>query len=259
MPVNDRIQLRRGTEAQWIAAEAADADTEPLADGEPGVVVDADGVPLYLVVGDTGTEFEDLPRFSPDSALSATIGLGAGWPRRSGSTQYITDPYAIPGGSALGLTLGRTCGDWIVVPFDATITGYAFEVTTAADPGSLIRSALHQQTSVEATADLPLLHDGGTSDLSTTGVKQVTGLSIPVTAGTIIRPTLKWESGTGSPAVRAHRSPRPTQVGITTLIGGTGSGGFCVDTTTSPGPFGTVRLDGSASAAPRFALFVVAS
>lgn len=79
MPVNDRIQLRRGTEAQWIAAEAADADDEPLADGEPGVVVDADGVPLYLVVGDTGTEFEDLPRFSPDSALSGAFApLAAG-------------------------------------------------------------------------------------------------------------------------------------------------------------------------------------
>lgn len=79
MPVNDRIQLRRGTEDQWIAAEAADVDDEPLADGEPGVVVDADGVPLYLVVGDTGTEFEDLPRFSPDSALSGAFApLAAG-------------------------------------------------------------------------------------------------------------------------------------------------------------------------------------
>lgn len=193
------------------------------------------------------------------AALSATFGLGAGWPRRSGSTQYLTDPYATAGGSPLPLTLGRTYGDWIVVPFDATITGYGFEVTTAADSGALIRSGLHQQTSVEATADLPLLHDGGTSDLSTTGVKQVTGLSIPVTAGTIIRPTLKWEAGTGSPAVRSNRSPRPTRVGITTIIGSTGSGGFCVDTTTSPGPFGTVRLDEAASATPRFALIVVAS
>lgn len=73
MPVNDRIQLRRGTEAQWIAAEAADVDVEPLGNGEPGLVVDADGVPLYLVIGDTGTEFGDLPRFSPTEALTGTF------------------------------------------------------------------------------------------------------------------------------------------------------------------------------------------
>lgn len=77
MPVGTRIQLRRGTEAQWIAAEAADVDDEPLANGEPGIVTDADGVPLYLVVGDTDTEFEALPRFSPDSALS---GAFVSWP-----------------------------------------------------------------------------------------------------------------------------------------------------------------------------------
>lgn len=73
MPVNDRIQLRRGTEAQWIAAEAADVDDEPLANGEPGLVVDADGVALYLVIGDTDTEFGDLPRFSPTDALPAAL------------------------------------------------------------------------------------------------------------------------------------------------------------------------------------------
>lgn len=63
MPRNDLIRLRRGTLADWQAADP------PLAYGEPGLVIDGNGEVVALVIGDGDVDvFGSLPQFFPIDA-----------------------------------------------------------------------------------------------------------------------------------------------------------------------------------------------
>src|SRR5690606_5366826 len=100
--------------------------------------------------------------------------------------------------------IGRAFVDLVVVPFDGTVVAYHFGVQAAGDATATIRPALYRQVSTDARVPLDLLHGGSPMAADTTGVRSVTGLSIPVSAGMVMRPAVKMEAGSAVPSVYGH-------------------------------------------------------
>ena len=120
MARGDLIQLRRGTEAQWIAAESDDVDEEALADGEVGLVIDGTGAIQYLVIGDDEVEFEDLPKFFPGeggggggvdlgstiAVVDAGVDLGTARPEGAAAVYWRFSAGVDPGEDGVNVTNG---------------------------------------------------------------------------------------------------------------------------------------------------------
>jgi hypothetical protein len=123
MARTDLIQLRRGTEAQWQAAEAGNGDLEVLADGEPGLVIDGTGATLAIVIGDTDVEFDDLPRFSPGDGAGAGSSSVIVAQRLITAGDYATGSVGFgwrePFGSAEDAVLDASAGDRLRVTVEA--------------------------------------------------------------------------------------------------------------------------------------------
>src|SRR5690606_2144308 len=146
----------------------------------------------------------------------------------------------------------------IVIPFDGTVTAMMCEVTTAGGAGAKIYMALFEETSPVQTDPLRLVAALGTVDADSTGNKEKTGLSIPVTAGQTFRPALKGDGSGTAPTVRAHRGNAPLTTRSTGAISGQHFG-QTIRTSAGAGDF-TGDLDVPAAApAVRTALLVVPS
>src|SRR5690606_22654517 len=140
-------------------------------------VVDADGVPLYLVVGDTGTEFEDLPRFSPDSALSATFGTPPAWkPGQLYSPGGTVATFA----PSVNLLILR---DLWVPPAGAVIDQIIADVVTEAE-GASLRLCIYGSDDDGQPGGSPIVATGPL-DASTSGVKQVSLPNVALPGGIV--------------------------------------------------------------------------
>lgn len=146
MPRNQLITIRKGTSAQWAAADTASAsDPERLlASGEPGL----DTSENVYKIGDGVTKFADLPGFLDETAVTdkVTAEVPAAGSRAFASSQgvYLPDPLA--GGkwrrkrSAVLAGVGRAR---IVVlgdsqSFGAATTGNSVPKNVSSWPGRLI-------------------------------------------------------------------------------------------------------------------------
>lgn len=109
MPRGNLIQVRRGTTAQWAAADAASAgDPERLlAAGEPGRDTDT-GV---LKIGDGETKFADLPGYLDESGLAATYAR-RGLTLFAGLKRTLDTAVASTGVQVLGDSTGNEAFEW---------------------------------------------------------------------------------------------------------------------------------------------------
>lgn len=143
------------------------------------------------------------------AALSGAFARGHYWPRIPGQAILLQNPdVAGFTNTSLG-AIGRAFVDLVVAPFDATIVAYHFNVQSAGDATATIRPALYRQVSTDAREPLELLHGGSPMAADSTGLRSVTGLSIPVTAGTVLRPAVKMETGSSVPSVYGHKTSAP--------------------------------------------------
>lgn len=196
------------------------------------------------------------------SALSATFARGHYWPRIPGAAILLQNPdVAGFTNTSLG-AIGRAFVDLVVVPFDATIVAYHYSVQAAGDATATIRPALYRQTTPDASVPLELLHGGSPMAADTTGIRSVTGLSIPVTAGTVLRPAVKMETGTSVPSVHGHKTSAPVVSSGAAINTGVPFGGaglnYRADVGAGEWPASQV-VNGSLTNGPRFLVEVVPS
>lgn len=108
--------------------------------------------------------------WSPSGALPMSVGL---W-------------YQPPASAVLtmGLTLGQLRITPISIGRDCVLDGIAFEITTGGGAGSFVRVGLYLINPVTMVSSLLL--DAGQQDASVAAIKTITGLAVPITAGSVI-------------------------------------------------------------------------
>lgn len=197
---DDLIQLRRGTAAEWTAAD-------PVLDaGEPGYELDTDQVKI----GNGTDVWSALPYF----------GAGGGGAGGSGGPAFTEGFYiAVPSGPSVASNAGGWRG---VAPFwvdrEIHLTRIGITVTSGADTGRTVRLGLYADSNGRPGE---VVVDAGTVDASTTGYKE---LVIDVT----LTPGRYWAHFGPNSAAIACRSSRPN--GIVGALTGAGAIEFSANT-----------------------------
>lgn len=179
-------------------------------------------------------------------------------PRVPASGAYLQNQDALRAVDYSLNTAGWSWFDRILIPYTGTITKMAVNVETAGGAGAVIRLGLYDEDTLDDATDMPLLGDFGTVAGDSLGNKEVTGLSIPVEAGQIVRPIVKWDGGGTAPSVSGWTTRGPS-ASLSQILTAS-SGGTALNVSTATGAFpATLGPASATTSCPRTAVWVVPS